>query len=222
MKQNIFALFAALLAFVIFTSCETAGSKAPKETFTVKLESVQYKIGEAEVRLKPSMGLGKLKDVKVPVFYFPEEDAVVLKFMYEFTTFHQCWSRSGRQSFIDAVPKYKEDYDSRALARGKKTKRSYGLVFGYVLWQTVKIAVHAHANMNVELGYTFVGGAPYFVANQLRTEYISNVSRSFNRSGPIIPMYFTGPQAEKMAEIFEQAGKIDGEDSLNTDSIRPF
>jgi len=204
MNKNIYIkLAAAFVLAVAAISCQSVEKSQKEEPFKISLDSMFIQIGEIESRLSPFMGLGKIRDVKIQALYFPVEDAVVLKFRHEATTFHQCWDRNGRQSYIEALEKYKEEYKARALVSGSnKTKRNYGLVTGYLIWQQISIAVRADSNIKIELGYTFKERTPYFLTNQLAAEYISPISRTYNKSSPVVPMYFTGPQAEKLAELF--------------------
>jgi len=175
------------------------------EDFKVNMNSPQTSIGEIELQLGASMGLGKLTKKTVTVLYFPKEDAVCLKYRHEFFTFHQFWDKKGRLSFINALQKYNEDYEARNLQRkSNKTLQKYDIVRGYLVWQQVSYTVQAYANMSVYLGYTFKDKSPYFSVYQRNTEYVDKMSRDRNRTSPNITMCFTRAQAAELSEIFEQ------------------
>ena len=158
------------------------------------------------MQLDPIAGLGKITKVSVPVFYFPKEDAVVLRFRPEYTTYQQCWSNNGRHGFIEALEKYNNDYEERNLdIKDRKSKGRYGIVRGYLIWQQMAFTVRARGNMNVELGYTFKDGAPYFLINQLEAEYVDLISRDNDRTSIVIPMYLTRKQAADLAAMFDQS-----------------
>ncbi|MDR0464655.1 MAG: hypothetical protein LBG94_06000 [Treponema sp.] len=205
MKKNfVLTLFAVLLAAQsIFISCQSTGKKQPAEEFSVHWESPRLQIGEIEFQVDSLMG--KLKKLSVPVFYFPQEDAVVLRYRPEFTTYQQCWSGRGRLTYKEALQKYNEDYDARVLdTRNKKSRRQYGIVRGYLIWQQFQYLVRARGNMDVELGYMFKDKAPYFVIIQLSAEYIDAISRENNRDSSVITMYFTRTQAAELAALFDR------------------
>jgi len=195
-------LFLALLA----GACKTAdGAKVKVEDFKVNMTSPQTAIGEIELQLESMMGMGPIKKQTVSVIYFPREDAVCLKYKYEFYTYNQFWDRKGRLLFINALQEYNEDYDARNLqAKSSKSQQKYGTVRGYLVWQQANFLVQAYANMNVDLGYTFKDRAPYFSVYQRDAEYIDKNARDNNRISPNITMYFTRAQAAKLSEIFEQ------------------
>lgn len=197
-----FALFTALC--VILISCQSTGKKKTEEKFTVDLDSPQFQIGEVEFQLKPIMGIGKIKKRTATVHYFPKEDAVAVRVRPDFTTFNQCWSKSGRQNFIDALKMYNDDYDARALEiKAKKTERKYGLAYGYLIWQQFEVMVRAQANMYLEFGYKFNNKTPYFVVNQLVAEFTHPSERDLNRKTQVMPYFFTRAQAAELAALFD-------------------
>jgi len=192
------------LCIVIFISCNTI-NKPVRQKFTVSLSSPQIPIGEIEVQFSSFMSLGSLKKENVNVIYFPREDAVCLQYRREFITYHQFWSYNGRQTFITALQRYNEDYSSRDLElKSRKTKRKYGVVEGYLIWQMYTFTVQARANMNLELGYEFKDRAPYFLVNQREAEYKEEISRDNNRTSATVPMYFTRAQAAELEALFDQ------------------
>jgi len=157
------------------------------------------------VQFETMMGLGNLKKYNVSVLYFPKEDVVCLKYVYEYYTFHQFWNKKGRLYYISALQKYNEDYATRNLQKGdNKSRRKYGIIRGFLVWQMFSFSVQANASMNVELGYNFKDKSPYFTVFQRSAEYLSERSRDGNRSSPNITIFFTRAQAAELSAIFEQ------------------
>jgi len=197
------------LAFIFFlavsiNACKTAGTVKP-EDFKVNINSPQSVIGEIELQMDTLMGMGPIKKQSVTVLYFPREDAVCLRYKYEFYTYNQFWDRRGRLNFINALQKYNEDYEARNLQRNSgKALQKYGRVRGYLVWQLISFTVQANAGVNIDLGYTFKDRSPYFSVYQRDAEYIDDRARDNNRTSPDITMYFTRAQAAELAEIFEQ------------------
>jgi len=189
---------------VLIGACKTAkGVKV--EDFKVNMNSPQIVVGEIELQLDTLLGMGKLKKQNVTVIYFPREDAVCLKYKYEFYNYYQFWDKRGRLNFINALQKYNEDYNARNLKLNNNTsQQKYGTVRGYLVWQQLSFTVQAYGNMNVDLGYVFKDRSPYFSVYQRDTEYIDKNARDNNRTSPNLTMYFTRAQAAELADIFEQ------------------
>jgi hypothetical protein len=203
-------IFPAVCTALIVTisGCNTF-NQVKLEDFSVNLNSPQIEIGEIELQMETMMGFGKLKKQNVTVLYFPREDAVCLRYKYEFYNYHQFWNKRGRLGFITALQNYNSDYGARDLQRNsRKSLEKYGIVRGYLIWQQLSITIRAYANMNIELGYAFNDKSPYFTVFQRNAEYIDDISRE-TRTSPNITMYFTRAQAAELAELFEQYMTID-------------
>jgi len=193
-----------LFLCISISACKTTDT-VKIEDFKVNLKSPQSVVGEIELQLDTLMGMGQLKKQTATVLYFPKEDAVCLKYKYEFYTYHQFWDRRGRLNFINALQKYNEDYDARNLQRTfKKSQQKYGTIRSYLVWQLATFTVQAHANMSIDLGYTFKDRSPYFSVYQREAEYTDANARDNNRTSPALTMYFTRAQAAELSEIFEQ------------------
>jgi AAA+ ATPase superfamily predicted ATPase len=204
--------------FVIsISACKTI-STVKVEDFKVNINSPQSVIGEIELQLDTLMGIGPIKKQTVTLLYFPREDVICLRYIYEFYTYNQFWDKRGRLIFINALQKYNEDYEARNLQRNSiKSMQKYGTVRGYLVWQLISYTVQLYGNMNVDLGYTFKDRSPYFSVYQREAEFINELigddnagpgekgkSGGNNRTSPDITMYFTRAQAAELAEIFEQ------------------
>jgi len=188
---------------ISISACKT--TKAVKvEDFKVSMKSPQSVIGEIDLQMDTLMGMGQLKKQAVSVIYFPKEDAICLKYKYEFYNYNQFWDKKGRISFINALQKYNEDYEARNLSRDNKSQQKYGSVRGYLVWQQFSFTVQASANMTMYLGYTFKDRSPYFSVYQREAVYTDDKARDNNRTSPALTMYFTRAQAAELSEIFEQ------------------
>jgi len=200
----ILMLFIALCA--AFGACATGGSKSSSsDEFIMDLDSPQIIVGEFEAQLVGGLlGIGSLKRETMTVLYFPLEDVVAVRFRADFMTYHQFWSRSGRQAFISALERYNQDYDARRLTSSRTSRRSYGVVQGHLIWQQFDFAVQASAGMGVELGYDFRDRAPYFTTYQREAVYKDPGTSAFDRVSQNIPMFFTRAQAAELAALFDQ------------------
>jgi len=188
---------------LMFGACVT--SKPEVEVFTVNLKSPQISMGEIEAQFDKIFPLPGVNKKTIRVSYFPREDAVCLRYTSELMTYYQFWSRNGREAFINALAKYKEDYSARSLDRrgGKKAKKEYGAAYGYLIWQLHEWTIQAKANVNIELGYSFKENNPYFSLNQLEAFYEDPRYRDLNRETQPIPIYFTRAQADELAILFD-------------------
>jgi hypothetical protein len=196
-------LLAAFLALSLtFSACGTV--RTPKKEFIVDVNSPKIEIGEIEAQIDRLLSIGGLRKINVSVSYYPQEDAVCLKYVADLMTYYHFWSREGRAAYIVALAQYNEDYAARNLVRNDlRTFKKYNIIQGYLVWQLHQYAIRARGNMNVELGYSFRNRSPYFTVNQRDAEYIDSIGSDNNRTSPTIPMYFTRAQAEELAALFD-------------------
>jgi len=195
---------AVLLLFLVLGACTT--TKTVKETFVVDHRSPKIEIGVVEVQMDKVLAIAGIKKTELNVDYYPVEDAVCIRYKADFYDYNQFWSRSARAAFIEALEKYKVDYDEKTFGKsGKKSKSQYGKVYGYLIWQMFKYTVRASANMDIELGYYFKSKAPYFTTTQKEAEYHDpeTMSREI-RTSPEVMMYFTRAQADDLAALFDE------------------
>jgi hypothetical protein len=200
MKIIITAVAVALLV----CSC----ASAPKEqTFTVDLKSPQIVMGSAEAFFKKDISLGnKLAEKEIQASYYPVEDAVCLRFKILLVSCEQFWSKAGRDAFIVAFNRYKDDYEARRLITksNRKTREAYETVDGYFAWKKTPVAVQAQAPARVKLGYQFMGSSVFFTTTQMDAYYEDPIGRSRNQTSNVTIMYFTRAQAESLIELFNQ------------------
>jgi hypothetical protein len=198
-------IIAALAVSLLICSC----ASAPKEqTFSVDLKSPQIAMGSAEAYFKRdiSLGSGKLAEKEMQASYYPVEDAVCLKFKILLVSCEQFWSKDGRDAFVVAFDRYKDDYDGRRLITksNRKTREAYETAQGYFAWKKTPVAVQAHTPARVKLGYQFMGSSPFFTTTQMDAYYEDPISRSRNQTSNVTIMYFTRAQAESLIALFNQ------------------
>ena len=193
------AIFTLALSLTVCSSVKTA-----KEPFSVELNSVRLPAGTVDAQFDRFLFIGGLKKDNITVEYFPREDAVCLQYRKDFITYYQFWDNDARDAFLTALGKYKEDYTTRKLGKGgRKTKRNYGSVESYLIWQSSSFTVQAKAPMNIEMGYFFKDNAPFFTINQGEADYEDPVTRDSNRTSQEITIYFTRAQADNLAALFD-------------------
>jgi hypothetical protein len=183
--------------------CITLGPEVQGDDFSVSLNSHFVTIGEFDAQFIREFSFNSLRTNTVTVLYYPLEDAVCLQFR-QGVTYHQFWSRSGRQGFINALTRYNEDFEARNLQNSRRTRQSYGIVRGYLIWQGFDFGVRANANMNVELGYTFNSRLPYFTIGQMEAQFVHPRLPGNSRNSEIVTIFLTRAQAAELADMFDQ------------------
>jgi len=211
-----------LIITLTLSACVTAG-KAEKDVFIVNINSPQISMGGIEVQFDKTFPLSGLRKVPITLSYFPKEDAVCLQYRVDLITYNQFWSRSGRTAFINALAQYKDAYEARSINSrgGSKTKREYGAVEGYLVWQTHRFGIQAKSGVKIEIGYSFKSNAPYFATNQREAHFESPTTRDDDRKTVQISTYYTRAQAEELAILFDQQflqGLVSGS-SVNIDAV---
>jgi hypothetical protein len=195
-----------LLAVLTLSACASAGNRDEREVFIVDLRSPHVELAEIEAMFDGFMSIGRLRPTNVKVLYFPRENAVCLQYRREFITYHLFWSPGGRQAFITALEKYNEDFDAENLSRrGIRTRRNYGIVDGYLIWQGLSFTVQGRAGVRVELGYEFKDRSPYFSVNQREAVHKVDTSGENDITSQGVIMYFSRAQAARLAELFNPA-----------------
>ena len=199
MKKIIIILTIVLLLF----SCASAPKEQP---FTVDLKAPSHEIGTIEAYVdRPVSVKSSIGKSEIGVSYYPEDDAVCLQFkaMY-FIGCQQFWDRDGREAFIAAFERYKEDFEQRTLIKAskKKTRQAYGEVNSYFAWKKSVISEQAHGSSKTKIGYHFKEKAAFFSVTQMETYYESYASRSRNQTSGVTSIYFTQAQAEALIALF--------------------
>jgi hypothetical protein len=198
-------LIAAVAVAILICSCASAPIE---QTFSVDLRSPQIAMGSAEAFFKKDISLGgnSIAQKQMEASYYPIEDAVSLRFKVLLVSCEQFWSKAGRDAFIVAFERYKDDYEGRRLITksNNKTREAYETAQGYFAWKKTPIAVQAQAPARVKLGYQFVGSSVFFTTTQMDAYYEDPIGRSRNQTSNVTIMYFTRAQAESLIELFNQ------------------
>jgi hypothetical protein len=191
-----------LMLELLFTACFS--TEAIKRPFTVDYNSPRILAGTIEAQFDELFSLSGIRKDAIVVDYYPMEDAVCLQYKYNFSTYYQYWDKNGREAFVKALQKYKEDFSQQNLGKSsKKTRRNYGTVKGYLMWQMAAYTIRGSGEMNMEIGYYFREKAPFFTVNQRKAMYFFPETGNFDRESPEIVMYFTRAQADNLAELFD-------------------
>jgi len=183
--------------------------KAKEEPFSVDLNSPKISIGKIQAQFDGFLSIGSIRTLDVTVDYYPTEDAVCLQYRIDFMTFYQFWDREGRAAYPVALEKYKDDYAQRKLNEkgSMKTRRQYGRIDCFIIWQAAAYTVRAKANTFIDLGYDIKNvsnsRASFFTIYQKEAEFITESSNEL-RSTKGVPMYLTRAQADELAELFNQ------------------
>ena len=212
-------ILSILLSFAGCSSIQTV----PEEPFSVDLEAPNISVGIVEAYFERFMSIGGLANRDITVDYYPDEDAVCLQFRVDFMTYYQFWTRDNREYFLAALEQYKEDFTQRNLnTRGsKRTKRQYGVIPGFLIWQSTRFTLRSSGYPDIEIGYFLrsISGnrVSFFTLNQREAEYQDVTTGSERVRSPEILIYFSRSQADELAAMFDQQLL----DSLLTGRIRP-
>jgi len=205
-----------LLAFSL-NSCAYINKQADiaeqkRARYTVDMRSPQVPAGQIDAQFNRAFPATGITKRNVTVTYFPYEDAVCLQFRSNMVTYSQFWHRPARVAFLAALNKYNEDFSAQKLRnRNTKTRNQYGAAEScYVVWQMYAYSRQASGNMEIELGYYFREGSPFFAVTQMPALFESpTLDRNDNETSPEIPIFFTKAQAEELAALFDQ-GFLEG------------
>ena len=201
--------FIAAVIFLLLCSCATA----PVYRFSVNSRSLSYPAGSVSAQADKLLS-GEVQGKEVTVSYYPAEDAVCLEYRADFVTYYQFWSRPGREVYKTALERYKIDYEQRSLnmRSGRKERRVYGTVRGFLWWQVMQristVSDMAVGPANIHIGYSFKGNpqnkTPYFTITQDEAEYQDKASGGRKVTSVKTMLYFTRTQADELAALFDQ------------------
>jgi len=188
----------AVLAALSF-SCGSVKSAANNPPLIADLDP--FSLGSVNVWLDKTFS-SQLKETAVEVVFIPRKNEVTLEFRHEMLTYRQFWNEAARQHYIEALSRYKEDFENKKLITGSnKTRTVYGKHSSYFEWETFKYSATYSSLPTVELGYRFNGNAVYFTVLQ-RSASETNSTNPMESSQ--LTMHFTRAQAEELAKLFDQ------------------
>jgi len=195
-------LIAILLTAFLICSCTSAPASQP---FTVDLLAPRFEIGKAESYFNKLFSSKELDKEELTLFYHPVDDVIGTEFSPQLLRACLYWNKPGREAFIKAFERYKNEFDQRTLiTKGKKTREAYGWTDGFFVWKRTSISPQAYGSLKVFFGYQFKDNAAFFTVTQMETEYVDPISRSRNQTSQVVMIYFTKAQAEGLAALFSQ------------------
>jgi hypothetical protein len=196
-------LSAILAAILLLTSCSSI--PPARERISVDLRAPRCTADSAEAYFDRFLSVTGLKAEPVNVFYYPDDDVVCLHYKVDLINYYQFWSRGNRDVFISCLQQYKEDYEQRTLInKNQQTKRIYGRVLGYAIWELSRISSQGRCHPDIEIGYYFRSKAPFFSLTQREAENVNEQSRDSYQNSVTQVIYFTLAQADQLAALFEQ------------------
>jgi hypothetical protein len=200
--KKFFAFFLACVPLAMGLSCVSVDPSQKYPNMVADMGPVSAGTIKAEF---DRMFSSRLNTVDVEVIFYPRENAAALEFRYELTRYRQFWDEQARGQFIEALGRYKEDYEARnLLTKYSKSRAIYGRVKGRAEWETFKFTATHRSSPIIELGYRFRGELPFFAILQRSAKEESGPSGD-NFESRQINTYFTRAQAEKLAAIFDQS-----------------
>jgi len=201
----------AILALALSLSACTLKKAANGEPFTVSLESPRVEVGTFEAQFDKTVALMGLRQVEVSVSYYPAEDAVCLQYRIDFITYYLFWNAKGRETYLRALEKYKEDFTQKNFKPkgNRNTRRKYGKADCYLIWQTAAFLTRARASNVTEIGYDIKNidnnnKAIFFTLWQRESIYVAETAQNERRNSQNIPIYLTRAKADELAEFFKQ------------------
>lgn len=209
MKFSLFPLRTAglvsvfLAGIILLGACKTV---QPQKRITVDLRSPKVTVGTAGAQFDKFMSFGGLRKGNIDVSYYPIDDVVCLLFRVDYISVYQYWSEENREAFIKALEQYKQDYNPEMIRNNRKTRKLYGSVLGFTIWETSQFSRQGRGYPTVDFGYQFRDGAPYFTTTQREAvdENPNQGGGSETRSSGIVIVYFTRAQADALAVLFNQ------------------
>jgi len=201
----------AILAFALTLGACVTTKPVKEAPFTVDPTSPRILAGLIEAQFDKIVNLAGLRTVKITVDYYPIEDAVCLQYRLDLMTYYVFFDKEGREAYLKALKQYKEDYENKALkTRGSKsTRRQYGNIEIYLIWQAFSFTMRSRANTLVDFGYDIKvvsdNRASFFTLYRREAIYRDiNASEQERRTAANEPMYFTRTQADELAALFDQ------------------
>ena len=190
------------LLIFLFSSCSSS-PQSGRERVSVDLNSLKYEIGSVEVQLDKL--LGGLKKDTLTVTYYPADDVVCLYYRVDFTNHYLFLNESGRIAFITALERYKDDYEQRELVNRKsRTRRAYGKAPSMLHWETFSFTGAGQSYPEIEFGYFFKNGFPFFTITQPETENTHETTKDRVKTNTREIFHFTRAQGDELAALFDQ------------------
>ncbi|MDR2304181.1 MAG: hypothetical protein LBE10_06305 [Treponema sp.] len=191
-----------LLISLVLSACYTIPDSKKYPNMVANVDPIPT--GTIQVQIDKAFMTGLQKRAVETVFE-PRENAVYLQFTYQSVFYRQYWSQDARAAFVEAVKRYKQDFNDRALIkRGKQ--RAYGKVRGKTVFSSLQMSISERytSEPQIDLGYVFKRNNPYFQVLMLKAKADVSTNDKASLYSLRIPFYFTMAQAEELAAIFDQ------------------
>jgi hypothetical protein len=199
-KASIVAVF--LLISLVLSACYTIPDSKKYPNMVANVDPIPT--GTVQVQIDKVFMTG-LQKRDIETVFEPRENAVYLQFTYQSVFYRQYWSQDARAAFVEAVKRYKQDFNDRALSkRGKQ--RAYGKVRGKAVFSSLQVSISERytSEPQIDLGYVFKRDNPYFQMLMLKAKADVSTNDKATLSSLRIPFYLTIAQAEELAAIFDQ------------------
>jgi hypothetical protein len=154
----------------------------------------------------PTMLLGKIRLVTVPVTFNPRTNTVFLEFPYQGVTYRQHWDTPHRAALLTALSRYQNDFDARNLPSQSRPRmrKAYGAFVSTTEWGQFKFMIRSRAYPNVELGYVFHQNSPYFLITQWSSKNVNNQIDRSESNSLRLNLYLTRAMTEELANALNQ------------------
>ena len=213
--------FCICIMTILTVSCSHINSSAKYPNIVADIDP--YMIGSVTAAFDQSFS-PKVKIETVEVFFYPRENEVALEVGLSVGQYRQFWNKEGRQLFIEALNRYKEDFENqRLMTNYLKTRSAYGRFKGRFQWKPLPISSTYRSSPVIILGYRFKDKSPYFLANQNPAKEESGSNKGITES-PEYAIYFNHTEAEELARLFDETFLLssvkDKEPVLTIDAYR--
>ena len=201
--MNLRSVLYLCIAVLLGTSCASNKAVSPYPTRIADIEP--FSVGTVNASIDRAFSSG-VKEVKVDVVFYPRTNEVALEFVYGVSPYKQFWDQAGRQQFVQAINRYKDDFANRNLSpKYSRTRTVYGKVKGNFHWKPIPASLTYKSFPVYELGYRFKDKAPYFSVVQRSASEETKNQKDRIKESTQYSLYFTRAQGDEMIRLFDQA-----------------
>ena len=196
--------FVPVLLVILLVGCSSI--QKPKDPIQVDLRATRLTVGSVQGVFNTFSAVGTTTE-NIQVSYYPQDNVVCLTIRHNFTTFYQFWDKDNREIYLKALDQYKQDYEQRNLKKSNmSTRRNYGVVQGYLIWESTTISGQSFSYPNIELGYQFKNNAPYFSVNMREADNTSEITKNEPalQQNTTLCIYLTRALADDLAALLDE------------------
>ena len=207
MSKRYLLLIAAVVASSMFGAAVNAS-----EDFRVIANVDAIVVGKVGIGVRGFM-VSAIKQSEATVTFEPRTNQASLAFSAQGVKNRLYLGQLARSTFIDAVVRYRDDFDQRKLSlKAKKTDRLYGFAKGKLEWGG--ITINKYSLPRVDFGYIFVDRKhpkPYFSITIQKADNLGSKvdGVEFDNESVKTVIFFTKNQATELAEMLLQE-KLEG------------